>query len=129
MNYKKILIVLGVLLLLASCTSRPIVNITDSPIVTTGGRQLTEDQVRKAIVSAGNGLGWVIAPVSPGMVTGTLNLRTHLAVVDIRYTTKSFSIIYKDSTNLHYRNGQIHRDYNGWIENLDRDIRSELLRM
>jgi hypothetical protein len=129
MNYKQILVALGVVLLVAACTTRPIVNITDAPIVTTGGKQLTEDEVRKAIITAGSGLGWVIAPVSPGLATGTLNLRTHLAVVDIRYTTKSFSIIYKDSTNLHYRNGQIHRYYNGWIENLDRDIRSELLRM
>jgi hypothetical protein len=129
MNYKQILVALGVVLLVAACTTRPIVNITDAPIVTTGGKQLTEDEVRKAIITAGSGLGWVIAPVSPGLATGTLNLRTHLAVVDIRYTTKSFSIIYKDSTNLHYRSGQIHRNYNDWIENLDRDIRNELLRM
>jgi hypothetical protein len=48
--------------------------------------------------------------------------------VDVRYTATTYSITYKDSTNLNYRDGQIHKNYNGWIENLDRDIRNELLR-
>ena len=42
-------------------------------------------------------------------------------------TPKDYSITYKESTNLDYMNGQIHRNYNGWIENLDRDIRANLL--
>lgn len=129
MNYKKILVALGVLLLVTGCTSRPILNIADAPIVTTGGKQLTIDQVRDAIVSAGNGQGWTMTPVLPGLVSGRLNLRDHVAVVDVRFTPKAFSIIYKDSTNLHYQGGQVHRNYNGWIENLDREIRNAFLRM
>ena len=128
MNHKKILIVLAAVVL-AGCTSRPVMNVTDAPVVTTGGKQLTADQVGNAIVSAGNGLGWVMTPVSPGLVGGTLKLRNHLAVVDVRYTAKTFSIGYKDSTNLDYQNGQIHKNYNGWIENLDREIRNEMLRV
>ena len=57
-----------------------------------------------------------------------MSLRDHVAVVDVRYTATTYSITYKDSTNLNYRDGQIHKNYNGWIENLDRDIRNELLR-
>ncbi len=129
MNHKRILMALAVVLLLAACTSRPVMNVTDAPVVTTGGKQLTADQVEKAIVGAGNGLGWVMTPVSPGLVSGTLKLRNHLAAVDVRYTAKTFSIVYKDSTNLDYQNGQIHKNYNGWIENLDREIRNELLRI
>ena len=129
MNYKKTLVLLGAAFLMASCTSRPIMNIEDAPVVTTGGKQLTEVQVKDAIVSAGNGLGWTMTPVSPGLVSGRLSLRDHVAIVDVRYTPKAFSIVYKDSTNLNYQSGQIHRNYNGWIENLDRDIRNELLRM
>ena len=129
MNSKQILVVLGVLLLLAGCTSRPIVNVTDQPVVASAGKQLTADQVRNGIVSAGNALGWVMTPVSPGLVSGRLMLRDHVAVVEVRYTAKVYSITYKDSTNLNYRDGQIHKNYNGWIENLDRDIRNELLRM
>jgi len=130
MNYRRTLITLTLLLLLiAGCTSQPIVNVTDAPVVTTGGKPLTSDQVRDAIVKAGSALGWAMTPDSPGLITGRLSLRDHVAVVDIRYTPKAFSIIYKDSTNLHYRSGQIHRNYNGWIENLEREIRNDLLRM
>jgi len=129
MNCKQIIVALGVVLLLAGCTSRPIMNVTDQPVVSAAGKQLTADQVRNGIVGAGNALGWVMTPVSPGLVSGRLSLRDHVAVVDVRYTAKTFSITYKDSTNLNYRDGQIHRNYNGWVENLDRDIRNELLRM
>lgn len=128
MDYKKILVALGMLLLVAGCTSRPIVNVTDRPVVTAPGRQLTDAQVQYAIVSAGTGLGWVMTPVSPGLISGRLSLRDHVAVVDVRYTATTYSITYKDSTNLNYQDGQIHKNYNGWIENLDRDIRAALLR-
>jgi len=129
MNYKKVLVALCVIVLMVGCTSRPIMNVTDQPVVSAAGKQLTEDQVRSSIVSAGIALGWVMTPVSPGLVSGRLSLRDHVAVVDVRYTAKTYSIAYKDSTNLDYRNGQIHRNYNGWIENLNRDIRNEMLRM
>ena len=129
MNYKRILVAACVVLLLAGCTSRPIVNVTDQPVVTAAGKPLTADQVRNAIVAAGTSLGWVMTPVSPGLISGRLTLREHAAVVDIRYSATTYSITYKDSTNLNYRDGQIHKNYNGWVENLDRDIRAGLLRM
>jgi len=128
MNSSRIRVVLDVALLLAGCTTRPILNVTDQPVVTSAGKPVSADQVRNAIVKAGNSLGWVMTPVSPGLVNGRLALRDHLAVVDVRYTATTYSITYKDSTNLNYRDGQIHKNYNGWIENLDRDIRNELLR-
>jgi len=129
MNYKNILPVLFVLLLLAGCTSRPIVNITDQPVVAAAGKSLTADQVRNAIVGAGNGLGWTMTPVSPGLISGRFVKQDHVAVVDIRYSEKMYSITYKDSINLNYRGTQIHKAYDEWIEGLDREIRSELLRM
>lgn len=129
MNFRQILVALGVALVVAGCAPRPVMNVTDQPVVTAAGKQVTADQVRDGIVRAGTGLGWVMTPISPGLVSGRLSLRDHVAVVDVRYTTKTYSIMYKDSTNLSYRDGQVHRNYNGWIENLDRDIRNELLRM
>jgi hypothetical protein len=41
----------------------------------------------------------------------------------------AYSIIYMDSTNLNNLDGQIHKNYNGWIENLNRDIRVDLLKI
>ena len=129
MNFKQLLVALGVVVLLAGCTSRPIVNVTDQPIVTAAGKQLTADQVRNGIVSAGNASGWVMTPVSPGLISGRFVKQDHVAVVDIRYSEKMYSITYKDSINLNYRGTQIHKAYDEWIEGLDREIRNELLRM
>jgi hypothetical protein len=129
MNYKRIFVAACAVICLAACTTRPIMNVADQPVVTASGKPVTADQVRGAILAAGTGLGWVMTPVSPGLVSGRLMLRDHVAVVDVRYSATTYSITYKDSTNLNYRDGQIHKNYNGWIENLDRDIRAGLLRM
>ena len=112
---------------LAGCTSRPIVNVNDAPVVT-AGKPATMGDVQTAIVRAGSALGWQMSPVRPGLVAGRLELRTHVAVVDVSYDAKAYSIKYKESVNLDAQGGNIHKNYNGWIENLDRGIRTELLR-
>jgi hypothetical protein len=55
-------------------------------------------------------------------------LRNHTATAEVKYNTKTYSIRYLDSTNLDASGGNIHKNYNGWIENLDREIRAELLK-
>jgi len=119
-------LLVGVVLAVAACTLAPVRNVPNTPVVTGSGKPATAEQVRAAIVRAGNALGWVMTPNDPGLVTGRIVLRGHTAVVDVRYTPKDFSITYKDSTNLDYKDGQIHKNYNGWVENLDRDIRANL---
>jgi len=112
---------------LAGCTLVAVRNVNDAPVVTGSGKALTPDQVRVAIVGAGTGLGWTMAATTPGLVTGRIALRGHTAQIDVRYTATTYSIVYKDSTNLQYADGQIHKNYNGWIENLNRDIRGNLM--
>jgi len=114
----------GSLLALAGCRTAPVLDIVAAPVVSPRGASLQE--VERAIVAAGTSLGWQMAPQAPGKVVGTLMLRDHRAVVDIDYTPKVYSIRYRDSSNLHYANGQIHSNYNGWIQNLDREIRARL---
>jgi hypothetical protein len=84
------------------------------------------DDVNKAIVRAGTQLGWVITPESPGKLTGRIALRTHTAVVDITHDSRTFNIKYRDSTNLEASGDQIHKNYNGWIQNLEKGIRAQL---
>jgi hypothetical protein len=67
-----------------------------------------------------------MVPQGSGKIVGTLALRTHLAVIDIAYDTKAYSIRYKDSSNLDYTGTSIHNNYNGWIENMDKAIRAQL---
>jgi hypothetical protein len=61
-------------------------------------------------------------------VQGTLNLRSHTAVVTIPFSTKSYSILYKESTNLKYdaEKQTIHGNYNGWVQRLDNEIRARI---
>ena len=110
--------------LLAGCRTAPIYNATDVAIPS--GKQLTMQEVQSGIVRAGEKLGWAMRVVKPGEIEGRLALRTHLAVVSIPYTQKSYSIVYKSSENLNHDGSQIHSNYNGWIQNLERKINAEL---
>src|SRR5215213_1695186 len=109
---------LAAVVALAACTTPPVMNVPNTPVTTGNGKPATSEQVRSAIVRAGSGLGWIMTPNDPGLVTGRLALRGHVAVVDVRYSAKDYSITYKESSNLDYKDGHIHKNYNGWIENL-----------
>ena len=84
--------------------------------------------VERAIVSAGANRGWRMEPQEPGHVEGTLEVREHRAEIDVTFDEDSFDISYRDSENLNHNpdEGTIHPNYNGWIENLERDILNEL---
>jgi len=49
-------------------------------------------------------------------------------VATIRYDTSTFSIHYKNSVNLRHSDQEIHRQYNNWVQNPSRNIRSEMAR-
>ena len=103
----------------------PVYNVEKTPIVASKPNADLND-VAKAIERAGVGLGWQMRAVRPGMTVGTLALRGHTAAVDIDYDTKTYSIRYKGSTNLDYDGNNIHSNYNGWIQNLDKAIKAQL---
>ena len=117
-------------LLAVGCRIAPIYDVNGDAI-TSSKPDLTMNDVSKAIQRAGAALGWQMQPAGPGHMIGTLHLRTHVAVVDITYDTKSYSIKYKDSSNLQYDKdkGEIHKNYNGWIQNLENGIRTQLLNL
>ena len=112
-------------LALAACRTAPIHNVHDAAIAT-GKTNASLEDIQKAIVRAGASLGWNMSSVRPGLMTGTLHLRKHVAVVEVRYDTKNYSILYKDSQNLGYNGSTIHSNYNGWIQNLNRAIQTQL---
>ena len=127
LNRKILGIIAALALLLAGCRASPILNVKDAPINVAAGQTASMATVEQAIIRAGNGLGWVMKPEKPGLIVGTLNLRSHTAVVDIPYTTTSYSIIYRSSVNLNQHGNTIHSNYNGWVQNLDKAIQRQLL--
>ncbi len=109
-----------------SCRMGPVLNVEGEPITLGTGEKVTLQQIEKAIRRAGASRGWVMAPQSLGHLVGTLNQRQHIAVVDVTFDTKSYSIRYKDSTNLKYDGTSIKRNYNNWIKFLTQSINREL---
>jgi hypothetical protein len=112
----------------ASCfRCEPIMNVKDELVAGPANKTVTAEDVRGAIIRAGAALGWQIKDGGPDKLIGTLVLRTHTAVVEIPYSATSFSIIYKSSINLDEADGQIHKNYNGWISNLKKGIGAQML--
>ena len=106
---------------------QPIMNVSDAPTITASGKPLDREQVRGAIVRAGAALGWQMKDEGPNMIVGTLQLRTHTAVVAIPYSARNYSVQYRSSSNLDEKDGKtIHKNYNGWIQNLTRGINAQL---
>lgn len=88
--------------------------------------QYSADQVKTAILEAGLARKWVMTPAGPGVINGRLAQREHSADIRINYTSTNYSINYVTSQNLMAGGGQIHRNYNRWITNLDQDIQLRL---
>jgi hypothetical protein len=115
----------AVVLAAVGCAAQPIYQVTGAPITTTSGKTPSMQQVQTAIQQAGTQLGWQLTAEKPGLMTGRLAVRTHQAVVAIEYDTKQYSIKYKDSVDLQAKDGTIHKNYNGWVQNLDQRIRAQ----
>ena len=126
----KVLLVAFAAAALAACgTLQPIYNVKGAPVEAPGGKPPTLAEVEKAILRAGAALGWKMQPARPGVMVGTITLRRHTAIIDVTFDTRTFNITYKDSVELDYDGTNIHRNYNGWIQNLDKGIRAQLLNL
>jgi hypothetical protein len=129
-HYLRPFLVLLALLLLAACRSAPMVNVdrVNIPPMNEKNPQVAMEKITKAIVQAGAGQGWEMRVTRPGQIMGTLRDRDDVAVVDIPYSNTSYSIRYRESSNLLYdpSTKTIHRSYNDWIKELDHAIRAQL---
>jgi hypothetical protein len=117
------------LVLLSGCRAGgQVYEVKDAPIQTATGKELSLEQVQKAIIDAGIKQTWIMTPVKPGEMLGEYNVQSHQIHVTIPYTTKSYSILYKDSSNLRYDpvKRTIHVNYQKWIERLDNEIKARL---
>jgi hypothetical protein len=126
LRVSKLVAALAAAALVACSTLAPIQNVNNVAVSNSATKALDAEQVRGAIVRAGATLGWIMKDAGPGRLNGTLILRTHTAEVQIPYSENSYSIVYKSSINLQEGNGNIHRNYNGWIQNLNRGINAQL---
>jgi hypothetical protein len=116
---------------LAACQNVPLQNINDAPIHMTKHHYGLGD-VEKAIVRAGTNLGWQMRTVKPGLIDAKLYSEDQVAEISINYSTSLYSIKYLNSQNMNYKAKAgkpeiIYEDYNLWVQELDKEIRKELL--
>ncbi len=121
----KAVLLLSLLAISVGCMA-PIYNVTNQPIAPFAGKPRTLDEVKAEIVAAGEARGWTMKEIAPGHLEGTLRIRVHIAVVNIKYSTTDYSITYKDSSQLNYDGTQIHMEYNNWVKDLQGGIDSRL---
>ncbi|MDF2793551.1 MAG: hypothetical protein K0S85_1304 [Pseudomonas orientalis] len=108
------------LLTTAGCTSKPVLNTQHELPATT---QRSEETMKQVIVTALQKREWAVQRLSPQLVQADITVRGQFyAAIDIRYTRNSYAITYRDSRELGYKDGKIHRNYNRWVSMLDRDI-------
>lgn len=88
----------------------------------------TAEQMEQAILNAQNSdRGWALKKQNEGLITGHLINREYTADVQIPYTASGYTIKYVGSSeNLNSDGKIIHRNYNRWVANLDKDIQKEL---
>ncbi len=104
------------------CRTAPVLNVEDATVPP----GLAAADVHDAIVSAVPRRGWYVKLDEPGHVVARLDRRDHSATVDIAYMSTSYSITHQESTNLKFDGTHIHKNYNGWVTNLNTDIQTEL---
>ncbi|NKF49975.1 hypothetical protein G3R49_05235 [Shewanella sp. WXL01] len=118
----KKLIALIFTLVLVGCKTIPVPELKSEPV----GYNLTQEQVKNAIVDAGYVRNWQITPVNDNLLRGTLNVRSHMLEVDIPYSAEDYSILYYGSENLKYKDGKIHKKVATWVRNLNLDIKKSI---
>lgn len=95
-------------------------------VYTPVGASHTEAEVKNAILSAGLQNKWLMHVTAPGSIKARLQTRGHVAEVRINYSATRYSISYDNSINLLASGGQIHKNYNRWVQNLDQAIQFNL---
>ena len=121
----RIFLGLSVLAISLGCMA-PVYNVTNRPIVPSGGKPKTLNEVKAAILEAGRARRWTMTEIEPGHLEATVHPGGRAAVVDIRYSTTSYSISYKRSEGVEYDGTKIYSRYNTWIENLQQEIDKRL---
>jgi hypothetical protein len=123
---RAIVVCLALAAMVACRAGGQVYEVKDAPIES--AKPLTLEQIQKAIIDAGIKQTWIMTPIKPGEMLGEFNVQSHQIHVMIPYTTKNYSILYKDSSNLRYDpvKRTIHVNYAKWIERLDNEIKARL---
>lgn len=109
-------------LFLSACAKNQI-----APTSSTGG--LNRAQMRKIIQTALNKRGWTIIDEQPGVTRAKFVKNSGTAAIFVKYDDKTYTIdIDPAGTTLLKDDGKVHRKYNQWVQTLDKDIQTLILK-
>ncbi len=91
-----------------------------------GAKNLSNNQVKKAIIKAGKETKWSCASEAPGMMLCVYNSRSSSATVKVIHTSEQFTIHHVSSTNLKEKHGKINPKYNKWVSDLKTAIMTKV---
>ncbi len=116
-----------VCLLLSGCFGRiqPLYSVYSHP-VPSSANFMSLSEIGDVIELSGINRKWLVEEQYPGLMRLTFRKKTHMAVVEVSFDQSQYSIKYVNSTDLFYNGTNIHRNYNRWVANLERDIEMNL---
>jgi predicted fused transcriptional regulator/phosphomethylpyrimidine kinase len=108
-----------ILFAVAGCSSVQV-----RPITSSVPLNMDLQKVESAITRGANDRDWVAKKMGANLMELSLDTRGHHLVVNIKYDTASYSIVYKDSTYMKYdpSRNTIHGKYQKWVSNLRQAI-------
>ncbi len=112
-----------VLIAIGGCRSVTVAEVRDEPFFA-AAKDADLNQITQKILEVGRQRQFGMKVITSGHIEAVYFHRNARAVMDIKYTTEHFSIIYKDSTGLKYNPAEhtISSHYNTWVKNLKIDI-------
>jgi len=70
---------------------------------------------------------WTVQRISPNLIQAEITVRETFHVeIDIDYSATDYKIVYRDSRDMDYKDGKIHKNYIRWVRLLDKGILREL---
>ncbi len=109
-------------LFLSACAQNPI-----APSNSTGG--LGRTKMKKIILTALMNRGWAVTKEGAGEIQARYVKGPNIAAVIINFNDKSYTIdMDKTATTMIKEDGKVHRKYNQWVQTIDSDIQTLILK-
>ena len=131
MPQRRSMVLLLLLIGLVACNASqsPILKLENVGMFTPTGRQLSEGEVREALLRALYSKGWTLDSQEPGRIVATEHAGGHSATIRVDYAAGRYSI-QRESTSpgLRYDADRqiIHKRYNLWIDRLRIAIHAQI---
>jgi len=116
-----------VVLTLTACSRiQPIVTV-DQQVPTHAQALQSAESLQPALIRALLRCRWKIEEIQPNKLLARIDLRgQQSASITLDYANGRYDILYRDSSNLQYADGKIHKRYNSLVIKLNRAIQQEI---